>query len=343
MHMKPQAMTAGYLSSFCMELYLILQAGIPLTEGIEILLEGENDSQLKASLESVSQALEDGCSFKDALTQGEGFPQYMVDMIGVGEETGNLDRGLKALSHYYHRQEQLHSSVRRAVLYPAVLLVMLCVVLVVLVVEVFPMFNDVYAQLGGSMTGLAAVILQFGVLLKAQWVAAVVILAAVVAVIGYGVSKGQQNGMRVLLSKKLGLAVATSKVASALAMALHSGLDMDMAVEMAQNLTQHPELHEKLGRCHAQMAEGEGFATAITKEGIFNSLYCRMLGVGVKTGTTDDVMEEIALRCDQSAQDAVDQHIASVEPTLVVVMSVLVGVVLLSVMLPLASIMSSLG
>lgn len=339
--MKANTMNAGYLSSFCMELYLILQAGIPLSEGMEILLEGEHDSQAKAVLTSACEALEEGCSLKDALAKD--FPQYMVDMIGVGEETGNLDRGLKGLSQYYSRQEQLRSSVRRAVVYPAVLLTMLCVVLVILIVEVFPMFNDVYGQLGGSMTGLAALVLQFGIWLKAQWLVALVVVLGLVAVVGYGLHKGQSSGQRVLFSKKLGLSVATSKVASALAMALHSGLDLDMAVEMAQTLTQHPALHQKLGRCRAQMEQGESFALVMSQEGVFSSLHCRMLGVGVKTGATDDVMEEIALRCDQSAQDAMEQHIASVEPTLVVVMSLLVGVVLLSVMLPLASIMSSLG
>lgn len=91
------------------------------------------------------------------------------------------------------------------------------------------------------------------------------------------------------------------------------------------------------------MIAGQSFEQSITEEKLFSVLHCRMLGVGVKTGATDQVMEEVALRCDSEAQDAIDHFVGNVEPTLVVVMCVLVGIVLLSVMLPLANIMASLG
>lgn len=341
--MKNKKLNTGYISSFCMELYLILQAGIPLAEGVEILCEGEEDTQTRKILTAVADTLNEGYGLYDALEKTGQFPQYMVDMIEVGEQTGNLDRGLKGLSTYYERQEQLEQNIRRAVLYPAVLLTMLTLVLIVLIVEVLPMFNDVYAQLGGTLTGLGGAILGFGTLLSTHWVVAVLVVAVVVIGAVFLGARGQKDGMRVLLSKKLGLAVATSKLASALAMALQSGLDMDMAMDMAVNLTQHPDLRQKVERCRDLMAEGESLAGAIGQEGVFSSLYCRMLGVGVRTGSMDEVMDDIARRCDTSAQDAIDRYIGSVEPTLVMIMSVLVGVVLLSVMLPLASIMTSLG
>lgn len=341
--MNGHQLTNSYISSFSMELYLILQAGIPMTDGIDLLCNGEQNEAIRKQLTTVSTALLEGLPLYMALEQAQAFPQYMVDMVRVGEETGNLDRGLKALSEYYDRQNQLSQTVRRAVLYPAVLLAMLSAVLVILVVEVLPMFNDVYAQLGGTMSGVGAGILAFGVFLKANWIGVVIALVAVIAAAIYLALQGQKNGMRVLLSKHLGLAVATSKLASALAMALHSGLDLDMAMEMAETLTQHPVLHEKVSRCRSKIAEGASFSDAITQEAVFSGLHCRMLGVGVRTGATDQVMEDIANRTDSEAQDSIERYIASVEPTLVVVMSVLVGVVLLSVMLPLASIMTSLG
>lgn len=341
--MERKGLNPGYLSSFCMELYLILQAGIPMDEGMDILCQGEENGQIRPILTQVTDTLADGYGLSHALAETHAFPQYMVDMIGIGEQTGNLDRGLKGLSTYYDRQEQLAQNVRRAVIYPVVLLSMLTAVLVVLIVEVLPMFNDVYAQLGGTITGLGATILNFGTLLRAHWVVAVLVLVAVVALVAIVAIQGRKNGKRVLLSQKLGLAVATSKLASVLAMALQSGLDMDMALEMAEGLTQHPDLRQKIATCRSRMEEGAGFAESAGQTGIFSSLYCRMLGVGVRTGATDEVMEDIARRSDATAQDAIDRYVGSVEPTLVMVMSVLVGIVLLSVMLPLASIMTSLG
>lgn len=341
--MKRTELPAGYLASFCRELYLILQAGIPLPEGVEILAEGEEDGGIRQALTTVTDTLLDGYPLGEALGRTGKFPQYMLDMVGVGEETGNLDRGLKALADYYDRQEQLEQNIRRAVLYPALLLSVLTLVLVVLIVEVLPMFESVYAQLGGSLTGLGAVILDFGVLLKANWILAIVLVVALVAVAVVLARRGAKNGVRVLLSKKLGLAVAVSKVTSVLAMAMQSGLDVDMAMDMAVELTQHPGLRQKLTLCSGRMSQGEGLSQALKEEGVLSGLYCRMLGVGIKTGAMDQVMEEIAHRCDRAAQEDMERHISSVEPTLVMAMSLLVGVVLLSVMLPLATIMTALG
>ncbi len=341
--MKHKGMGAGYLSSFCMELYLILQAGISMDEGLDILAHGEEDGQVRQVLETVTSTLREGYGLSDGLRQAGEFPTYMVDMIEIGEQTGNLDRGLKGLSTYYDRQEQLEQNSRRAVLYPAVLLTMLVLVLAVLVVEVLPMFNDVYAQLGGTLTGLGAMILNFGIGLRENWVLAMAVVLAVVALFVVLTTHWQKDGSRVLLSKKLGMAVATSKMASALAMALQSGLDMDVAMEMAEGLTQHPQLREKIGQCRRMMETGEGFARVASQMGLFSSLDCRMLGVGVRTGAVDTVMEDVARRCDNTAQDTMDRYVGSVEPTLVMIMAALVGMVLLSVMLPLASIMTSLG
>lgn len=337
--MKQQKLSTSELSSLCMELYLILQAGIPLAEGMEMVVEGTHSPQLTA----VARSLQEGNPLYQGLEQSQAFPQYMIDMVRVGEATGNLDRSLRGLSAYYSRQQQLEQTLRRGVLYPAVLLVMLSLVLVVLVVEVLPMFNDVYAQLGGTLSGMGGVMLTLGTVLKTHWAAALLALLLVVVGLGALVVRSQRRGDRVLLSQKLGLAVATAKLASALAMALQSGLDTDTAMELAQELTQHPQLHQKLGVCRLQMEAGDSLASALRAQAVFAPLHCRMLAVGIRTGATDEVMEDIARRCDTSAQEAIDRYISGVEPTLVMVMSILVGIVLLSVMLPLAGIMSALG
>lgn len=341
--MKYKKLETGYISSLCMELYLILQAGIPMAEGMEILSQGEEDTQRKQLLAQVAATLYEGQPLHFALGQSGIFPSYLMDMIQVGEETGNLDDSLKGLSAYYDRLERLEQNIRRAVLYPSVLLTMLTLVLLVLIVKVLPMFNDVYAQLGGTLGGLGGLILAFGQWLSTHWVIA--ILVVVVLLVGAVVltQGGKNDESKVLCSKKLGLAVATAKLTSVLAMALQSGLDPDRAVEMAGILTNHPQLRGKVEASRDQMAQGTSFATAMANNTTIPSLYCRMLEVGTRTGTMDEVMEDIARRCDTTAQDEIDRYIGSVEPTLVMVMSLLVGVVLLSVMLPLASIMTSLG
>lgn len=341
--MQQKQLNPGYIASFSMELHLMMEAGIPLTQAMELLRDGETDGILRQHLDTMATLLGQGHPLAVALAQSQVFPQYMVDMVAMGEKTGYLDQGLKVLALHYERQQRLSQSLGRAVVYPTALLLVLLLVMGVLVMEVLPLFADVYAQLGATMSTVGIGLLQFGMAIKAHWLVVLICLVAAVVLVALWAHQGRKNGVRVLFSKKLGLQVASAKLSSVLSMALRSGLDLDMSVALAKDMTQHPVLQKKLEACQGEMNQGVAFATAANQAALFSPLHCRLLGVGSQTGTLDQVMDDIAQRSDQAAQDAIDGYVASVEPTLVVVMSVMVGVVLLSVMLPLASIMSVLG
>jgi type IV pilus assembly protein PilC len=342
--MSKKTFRADYLSSFCMELHLILQAGISINEGILLLCADEDDEEARKELQEIADKMSLGGTLSAALSESGLFPKYMLDMVAIGERTGNLDTVFKALSEYYDRQEQLSRSIRSAVLYPAVLLAMMLFVVVILVTKVLPIFNDTFRQLGATMSATATAAMSFGAALSRNWLVIVIVLIAVIAALIVVFSNRNLRGhIAAFLMPKLTHNIASARFASAMAMTLQSGLDLDDSLEMAENLSDNHKMIERIRSCRRKILEGTPFAEAISQAGIFSAMFCRMLSVGIRAGASDTVMNEIASRSEEGVREDIDRKIARVEPVLVIVMSVLVGVILLSVMLPLMSIMSSIG
>ncbi len=139
---------------------------------------------------------------------------------------------------------------------------------------------------------------------------------------------------------KLNRIIATARFASSMSMTMASGIDTDQSLELAQKLCDPSVLSSRIRN---QLLSGESFAKAIAKNELFPPLYCRMIEIGMKTGELDSVMEEIARQTAESAEVETDRSIGRIEPALIIIMSLLVGLILLSVMFPLMGIMSAIG
>ncbi|MBQ4346979.1 MAG: type II secretion system F family protein [Firmicutes bacterium] len=347
--MKKKLFGNDRLSSLCLELGLILQAGISVYEGIMLISEDEEDERAKAVFAEVFENLEMGEEFSEALAKTGAFPKYMTDMVRIGENTGSLEEVFKGLALYYERQENISKSIRNAVVYPAVLFVIMVVVIGVLVVKVLPIFNEVFNQLGAVMSPVATGFLNFGLAVsEGKFIILGIIIAIVIIILVIRNNENARAGFMRWWSgrfsgTKTARKIAAARFASAMAMGISAGLDTDESLEMAQQLDSNSAISKNIEECRAKTAEGESFYEAVNEAGIFEPLYCRMLAVGVKTGAADSVMEEIARRTAEEADESIERIINRVEPVLVIIMSVLVGLVLLSVMLPLMGIMSSIG
>ncbi|NMB93428.1 MAG: type II secretion system F family protein, partial [Flexilinea flocculi] len=164
-----ETLANSYLSSFCLEVSLILKAGIIISEGISMLAADEKYPPVKSSLLKISADMESGNSITASMRSSNLFPKYMLDMVAIGEKTGQLEKVFKSLSEYYNRQVQITQMIRDAVLYPLILLLMMFFVIILLVTQVFPIFADVYAQIGTVLPPTAVMLMNVGSWLKEYW------------------------------------------------------------------------------------------------------------------------------------------------------------------------------
>lgn len=160
--MRKRTLNNEYVSAFCLEMSLLLHAGISTEDGLYLLSEDESDKKNKKMLTDLANMLSEGRPLSEALREVGRFPKYVGDMVETGEQSGRLEQSFQALSAYYDRQVQLSNQIRSALLYPVILMLLMLVIIVVLLVKVLPIFNQVYAQLGGTMNGTAQMLLKLG-------------------------------------------------------------------------------------------------------------------------------------------------------------------------------------
>ena len=258
---RTASLSADALSVFCYQLSLMMHAGIGSEEGVEVLAEDAADPGSKALLGSLHAALLDGAPLSDALRASGAFPGYMVRMVEIGQAAGRLDQVLSALAAYYRRESETASAIRRAVLYPAVMAVLVAAVFLVLMTRVLPVFQQVFEQLGLTLSPAAQALMAAGT--AGQYVGgALVVLLAVGAVILLVLSRRQGAGARPMEARLLGRgraaqAVDRSRFSSAMALMLSSGLPLDEAMERTVRLLEGSALSPALADCQARMEQGE--------------------------------------------------------------------------------------
>jgi type IV pilus assembly protein PilC len=348
--MREKKMDASHISAFCMELYLIIRAGLPFSEGILLMRDEEDDQQYRTILTNLYRQLELGEPIAAAMRAADGFPVYVIKMVEIGQRTGHLENVFHALASYYERMEQLQKSLRNAVIYPAVLLVMMLFVVLVLLIKVLPIFQGVFQQLGAELSPVAKGLLMVGEWLGYYGLIGLLVLAVLVLV-GAVLLRNQERRdaaiswlQRKTEGWKIRRLIASSRLADALAMTLASGMDIDDSLDMVTRLLPGDTMQAQIAQCKREMLlENKSFADASASSGLFTPFYCRMIAVGFRTGNIDVAMEEVARRSAEQVDDAIEAALNRVEPTLVIIMSVMVGLILLSVMLPLMSVLSAMG
>ena len=333
------------LITFCGQMALILKSGISSLEGIYIMEDGDAQTEGKEILKEIREELEMCGMLYPAMEKTGVFPEYALHMTEIGEQTGRLDETMEALAAYYQREEETLEAVKSAVTYPVAMLGMLLMIVAVLFIKVMPVFEQVYMQLGQEMTGVARQLLNIGDWMRQSAIVlvvlAVVILIITCFVIFYKkvrikfISKIQTIGFM----KKIAWKRARTRFASGMAMALKSGLDMDESLSLSEKLTDYEPLKMKIQQCQEQMKEGETFPKALKEAHIFDGMQERLMIIGYETGAVDEVMEQAADLYQKQLQDQIQKMIAVLEPTLVGILCVIVGIILLSVMLPLVGIM----
>ena len=337
---------------FCEQMGMILKSGISAAEGIMIMKEdaGQEESPLRELYEEIQRNLDETGIFYDALEETGAFPDYMIQMARIGEQTGNLDEVMEGLAAYYEREENMVQDIKSAVTYPLLMLGMMLVIFLVMIVKVLPVFAQVYEQLGGQMTGMAAVLLQAGIGIRRYYgvILLIVFLLAAGCLWLFCTPQGKERfrkmaggffGTRKILSR-----MQTARFASGMSMALRSGMDYTGAFHMVDFLLQGDDkVRKKLEDCRERVEEGESFSAAAVQSGMLTGLYGRMLYIAERTGETDGALKKIALQADSEVTARIQNFISVLEPTMVAILSVLVGGILLSVMVPLMGILSSIG
>lgn len=341
MSFNKKTLSESEISAFCQQVGMVVKAGLPTYYGISILRDEASDEFTRAFLNQIYEPMEKGVTLGAALAETDAFPEYMVDMIRLGEETGRLEEVLDSLSVYYERESDIKAGIRHAVTYPLIMTIMMLVVIVVIITQVVPVFSQIYEQLGSGLTGTALMLMNISNALN-KYMLVFIAAVVVIAIAGFVLFK-TPTGKVLFQGRGLSMSIASSRFANCMYLALSSGLDTDRSLEMAEKLIDNPYMLEKIKQCKKHIANGQPFIKALLLSGIFSKVYSSMMTIGFKTGSMDDIMHKISIAYEEETDERLRHFISILEPTLIVILSFFIGLILISFLLPLLGIMSSIG
>lgn len=342
-------LTYNEIAHVCRGFSVLLHGGVGTAEGACLLAEDES-GDLGKMLTQMGEFLDEGRPLSEAMEQAESFPDHVTAMVRIGEETGRLEQALYSLANYYEESSRTAKKIKNALAYPCMILALLLVVIAVLLMKVLPVFDSVYASLGSRLTGVSAVLLHAGELLK-NALPALLVFSCVLVLAALLFFKNKRFHERITLwyqtrfgDRGISRKFNNARFARALAMGLSSGLPLDESMELSQRLLgDAPGAQTRCRECIRLLSEGETLAKAMSAADLLSPAQTRMFAAGVHGGNGDEVLNEIANRMQEDASDALESAVSKVEPAIVMLVSLLVGLILLSVMLPLLSIMSAIG
>lgn len=339
---KSSLKSAEELTLFCTQCALVLRSGMLLSEGLSAAAEESGDDGLR----KIAGHLSSGGTLEEALKASGAYPKYMVSLAAIGEKTGCLEEVMDALARYFSREQAIRRQLNSTLFHPLMLALVMLLVVAVLLLKVLPVFSEVYAQLGGA-SGLTAGVLTFG---KSAGIACLVLtgLLAASGLFAYASTRtaaGYERLTRVLsrlpFVRKVVDKVSSGRVAYALSLLLSSGYDMDDALRLLPDLVTQPAALSKIRRLSGRMEKGESFSAAVRESELFSGMYARLISLGAQSGALDEVMARLSALYDAEIEEGLNGILGAVEPAIVAVLSAIIGVVLLSVMLPLLEILSA--
>ena len=339
--------TADETALFCSQLSMLINAGISLYEGIGMLYDEMEDPEAKEILKSIDEKVQFGGSLSDAIKESGAFPVYMTKMVEVGEQTGKLEEILKALASYYERENAVNSAIKSVIMYPVMLLFMMAVILLILIVKILPMFNAVFLELDNKTQGTSAMM---NASLSASHIAGAVVftlvVALLVALLVYRFKKGADAFGAVInklpMTASLAGKIGRGRFLSALSVMISSGMETGDAIERAAELPDDKKTVVMAEDAKKRTNNGEGIDEALGKSGILSGMESKMLTVGLKSGVVEDVLVNLSNRRDEEINNEMNGFSAKLETGLVIILSVLVGVILITAMLPLISVIASI-
>lgn len=348
LNMKKKMLSDIEISSFCIEIAMLLKAGMPLEDGLFMMMEEEKSAEGKLFLKQIYESVSEGLSFHSVLMDSGAFPEYVVNMVLIGEKTGTLENVLHELNLYYESKDELVSNLKAAVIYPFIMLIMMTIILLILALKVLPMFSQIYDELGSGIPASVLMVTQIG--RASSLILAGLLLIAIVIIIGTAIYK-KINPQKDISSfkniifrrTKMGMAVAKARFASVISLAFASGLEIDYAMDLSLELIDYPDMKNKIKECKSKLDSGVSFSEALQQSEIFDGMNAGLVNTGFKTGNIEEMMKFVAGRYETDAEKKIGETVAVIEPAIVITMSVLVGMILLVVMLPLLGIMSTMG
>ena len=326
---------------FTRQLSTMIDAGLPLVQGLEILGNQQENPTLKKILQQVRGDVETGTTFADALKKHpKVFDTLFCNMIEAGEIGGILDTILTRLSLFMEKSMVLKKRVKGAMTYPVICLAISVVIMGVMLIFVVPVFDKMFADFGAALPGPTQLVVNMSNALQDNFLYIIIFIALVVFLFKkyYATDKGEQKIDALILNLPvfgdLVRKVAVAKFSRTLSTMLKSGVPILESLNVVARTAGNRVIEQAVFRTADAISEGRPIAEPLEETGVFPNMVIQMINVGEAVGALDAMLEKIADFYDEEVDQAVDNLTAMIEPFMMVFLGGMIGGLVVAMYLP---------
>lgn len=325
------------------ELATLLEAGLPLDRALETLIDLTDVKALRAVLRRTLEAVRGGASLADALAANKGLPPSAVSMVRAGQAGGTLEPTLVRLSEYLTRTHALGESIKSALVYPAILVVVAGLSLIVVLTVVLPEFHPLFRDAGARLPAATRIVMGLGDFIQAHGLVLIVLGAAAgvsarlamrtASVAGHV----HRHALRLPLWGSLIAKTQTARLSRTLGALAANGVPLAAALPIAAATLTNRALAAAVQSVAADLKEGGGFAEPLARTGMFPPLFVQLVRVGEQSGRLEDMLIKLANIYDGDVARTVERLLALLVPALTIGLGVLIAGVIASVLVAILS------
>lgn len=337
------------LSVFCRQFVSITQAGVPMKEALQMLSEQTENKWLKRAISEVLLSVEKGNTLADSMRgQSDIFPPMLINMVEAGENSGSLEMAFSRMAVQFEKEAKLKATIRKATIYPIILIIAAIGVMAVMLLFVIPIFIDMFADLDVEMPGITMWVMNTSEWMTEHWY---MILGLIILVIAaykmiYRTEQGRlaidRVKMKMPLFGKLTVKTACAQFARTMSTLLSSGISTIDALETVSKIVNNIHYTNALLKAREEVMKGIPLSEPLTASKIFPPMVCHMTGIGEETGNIEDMLEKLADYYDEEVEMTTQSVLAAMEPLIIVFMAVVVGTLVVAVVSPIGAMYSGL-
>ena len=332
------------LSVFCRQFVSITQAGVPMKEALQMLAEQTENKWLKRAIFDVLTNVEKGNTLADSMMAYQDiFPGIMVSMVRAGESSGNLEMAFSRMAVHFEKQAKLKATIRKATIYPIILICAAIGVVAVMLLFVIPIFIDMFADLDVEMPALTMAVMNTSEWTASHWYVILIVIVAVVA--AYHAFYRTDDGRRIIdeikmympLFGKLTVKSACAEFARTMSTLLAAGLSTVSCLDIVSGIIKNIHYVNALQKAKEEIMKGIPLSEPLQSSGIFPPMVYHMTGIGEETGNIEEMLSKLADYYDEEVEITTQSILAAMEPLIIVFMAIVVGTLVIAVILPIGA------
>ncbi|MEG1883554.1 MAG: type II secretion system F family protein [Clostridia bacterium] len=341
---------ARLLSEFCRELGTMLGAGVPLVRALNIMYKRDISKKAKDVYQKLYRSLKQGSMLSEAMEAQPGvFPELLISMYRASEASGQMEQTSAKMAQHYEKSYRLKKKVRSAMIYPCLLMGVTVVVLLAVFLLILPRFFQLFEDMNAELPGITSFMLNLSKGLQSNWLVLLIAVLVLVLVLRLVLRipkvrlARDRIRLKIPMVGKLLKIIYTARFARTLSSCYASGISIISALRNARDTIGNDYISSQFTELISDVRNGKSLSDAIGCVDGFDSKLAASIMIGEETGKLYEMLESTADAFDYDADIALSQLVAILEPVMIVIMAVIIGLVIISVMLPLTTLYNAIG